>query len=751
MYNGKNPSGLYLPVCLCLLAVSVAVSWANDKPIKDKILYIPVIAASSEIQIDGSLSEAAWQQASKLELPVEIYPLRNEPAQVKTECYITYNAHYLFVGFRAFENNRSSLRGHISNRDAIENDDRVGFVIDTLNDESRGYSFFSNYRGIQEDAYRDDFGSGVDHSWDAIWKSAGSVTDEGYEVEFAIPFSQIRFQDVDGEQIWGFNGVRIRPREIERETATQPIKMPATDYFKQFTKLKGFRNIEKGRNIQLSPTFTAVRSDQRESMPDGDFAPRNEEAEFGVTGKWSISPSLTMDLTLNPDFSQVAADVAQLDVNINNALFFEEKRPFFLEGANSFDTLLNIVHTRQIADPEWGVKLSGQIGKDSVGILSANDRQTNILLATSQFSRATTLNIESRDTIARYLHNIGNNSALGLLVTNREGEDYRNQVGGIDGEFNLTSVDSIKFQFLGSTTEYPDDFALRHGLPQGDFSDYAMRVNFVHNTRTFDYFLYYTDIGDNFRADTGYIPRVGIKQVFTGVGYSFWGEKDSTILQNTYWAYYRHYEDQNGRVLYNGVDLWTAFLLPKQSRVYYYFYKYQQHFRGSDFDLLNHRIYLSSRPSGDVSLVLSGYFGDYIDFSNVREGSRLLLTPYISFRPGSRVSLSLNHTYEKMNVDGGRLYLANLSQFTMVYYFNAHSFFRLITQYTDVNRDPDLYRFNVQAESRKLFNQLLYSYKINPQTVLHIGYSDDYVANDTYDLTKTGRTLFFKIGYAWLF
>jgi len=323
---------------------------------------------NSKINIDGRMDEKAWREALIFDVNIEVTPGENIPAPVKTKCYVLYTKNVLYVGFRSFDPDPGKIRAHITDRDNAYKDDFSGIIIDTFNDKSRAYEFFVNPYGIQMDGIISNGGREEDDSWDAIWNSAGRINKKGYTVEMSIPFSVLQFQKGKDEQRWGFIAIRTYPRDKKHQILNCEIDRGDSCILCQGTEVIGFSGTKPGKNIELDPTITGVRSEKRDDFPDGKMRKEHSGFAFGVSGKWGFTKNLTLSAAVNPDFSQVEADVAKLDINTQFALDYNEKRPFFLEGSDFFQSLSDIVYTRSIADPEWGVKLSGVPGNNSLGV-----------------------------------------------------------------------------------------------------------------------------------------------------------------------------------------------------------------------------------------------------------------------------------------------------------------------------------------------------------------------------------------------
>ncbi len=707
-----------------------------------------------DVIVDGRLDESHWRNAAVISLPFETRPAENQPAPVETEALIFYDTSHIYVGFKAKDPDPSAIRAHLSDRDTAWNDDFVGIVLDTFNDERRAVEFFSNPYGVQMDLFQDDVGGNESSSWDAIWASAGRITESGYEVEMAIPFHQLRFPNGDGAQVWGVDVVRFYPRSDRHRLASQPMDRDISCYLCQISKMEGFAGISPGRNLEINPTLVSGRTDTRSDFPDGDFEDGGVDTEPGLTVRWGVTPNLSLSGTLNPDFSQVEADVAQLDVNNQFTLFFPEKRPFFLEGADFFETPFDAVFTRNVSDPSWGVKMTGKEGKNGMGVFAAQDDVTNLIFPGSQGSDSDTFDFETTDTALRYRRDFGQSSAVGGVFTSRDGDGYSNQVGGFDGRYRMNDKDTITFQVLGSRTEYPLDIIEDFEQPEGSFSDTAYSIRYNHNERDWGAWAEYRDVGADFRADMGFMPRVDYTFMVGGLRRTWTGEEGDFYNRWSVGGDWDLTEDQSGQLLERELEVWTSYNGPKQSNVFFALVDRDRHFDGVDFpDQFNVQGWQEFQPNGKLWLGLWYRVGDDIDFANTRPAETVVIEPNIRYNFGKHVRANLSHTYQRLDVDEGRLFEVNLSQLRLVYQFNVRMFVRGIFQYQQIDRDPLLYVDEVDTENKDLFTQLLFSYKLNPRTVLFFGYTDNregYIVNDNQvDLTQSDRSLFLKLGYAW--
>jgi hypothetical protein len=710
--------------------------------------------ATSDIAIDGVMDEAAWSDATEISIRYEWFPGDNAEPPVETTAYVTFDGSNLYVGFRAYDPEPGQIRAHLMDRDQINTlvqDDYVIVQIDTFNDQRRNYQFRINPLGVQADALSSEVDRTEDWSWDMIWESKAKITAEGYEVEIALPFNQLRFRQSDEPQTWGIDVGRSYPRSSRHRMNASGRDRNQACWVCQFEKMTGLEGLEPGRNLEIDPTLTASRTDEIDDFPEGDLEEGDEETDAGLTARWGITPSLTLTGTVNPDFSQVEADVAQLAINERFALFFEEKRPFFLEGIASFNVPNRIIFTRTVVDPEWGLKLSGKQARNGIGIFAAEDSFNSLLFPSNQGSRSTLLDESVTSGVLRYRRDVGAASALGLVYTDREGDDYHNRVLGVDAFLRPRETDTLLIHYLRSDTLYSQSVAEEFGQPLDAFDDDFWEVRYEIDTRNWNFAVDYEDYGPGFRADSGFVPRVDMLRAQMLTIRRFWGDDSSWYDQWNVGAYANRIEDHDGQQTDGAVQLFSSVRGPLQSVVDLIVERRKEYFEGilyEDLDSVDAGFEL--QPSGAVRLELYARFADVIDFANNQPAEELKITPAIEAKIGRHVNARLDHLLQELDVAGGQLFEANLSQLRLVYNFNVRTFVRAIFQRLDVERDPDLYLAEVEPETETLFTQLLFSYKLNARTVLFLGYSDNQLGLEEVSLTRTDRTLFFKIGYAWI-
>ncbi|MBA2733665.1 MAG: carbohydrate binding family 9 domain-containing protein, partial [Acidobacteria bacterium] len=383
--------------------------------------------------IDGKLDDSIWQQAAVLKDFYQFRPGDNIAPSQPTEVLIGYDAKFLYFAFRAHDE-AGKVRATIPKRDQIFDDDSVGLYLDTFNDRRRSYIVLFNPLGVQADGIFTE-SNGEDYSFDLVMESKGMLTDDGYTVEVAIPFKSLRYEAGKGK-LWGVHVIRQIKRLNNETISWMPIRREVSGLLSQAGHITGLEGISTERTLELIPSLTISETGKRiKSLPLGGvndltrvtdptrFINKPIELDPGLTLKYGITPTVTLDLALNPDFAQVEADQTVVTANQRFPIFFQEKRPFFLEGIDTFQTPLTAVHTRAIVDPDVAVKLTGKRGRNTFGLLLASDN------APGNFSEEERTDPDALPGIERFLdknayigvlrlkRDVGQENSLGLIAT----------------------------------------------------------------------------------------------------------------------------------------------------------------------------------------------------------------------------------------------------------------------------------------------------------------------------------------------
>jgi len=741
---------------LFLLGTALLMTGAPDALSQEDPISFTIPYVQSQPTIDGEIAEGEWAGAERVYLDNETHPSQNVPALVDTEVLMMEDGANFFLAFIASDPEPAKIGAFYRDRDTCWDDDLVGVVIDTFNDERRAFEFFANPFGVQMDRINNEGGGrlgpgptgGSDSAWNAIWDSAGQITDTGYVVEMKIPLTQLRFPGGLDKQTWGIDLVRYYPRNKRHRLSNIKRDYDLSCYLCQLAKTQGFTQLEENVNLRLVPTLTASYSRDRLSHEDeweDEFDP-----EAGLDLRWGINQDFYLNATINPDFSQVEADVAQLDVNTTFSLFYPERREFFLDGADYFDTRASLVYTRNISAPEYGLKLTGKRDVHSFGVFFANDETTNFIIPGTQGSFIASLqDEESLNTAFRYRLDINRNTNLGMIVTDRRGDGYANTVAGIDGNIRIGSSDRIEMQLMRSRSEYPEQIQKDYGQ-SAKIDDHAYLLSYRHEDNRWNWGGRYTEYGNDFRADMGFINRVGFREFDISGGHNWRFGPGSTFSRFYLGGDWEKSYDESGRTLEDQYGVRVNLEGPLQSFVFLGYSQGENFYNDEYFDVYTLFLFGRIRPSSNLEIGVDFDYGDSIDYANTRLGRSLTIGPDINMHIGKHFQLNLRHSFQKMEIDGERLYSTNLSDLRFTYQFGIRSFLRVTVQYSDTKSNQSLYVFDVDARSKYLTTQLLYSYKINPQTRFFIGYSDTGFQDD--ELTKihkTNRTFFTKLSYAW--
>lgn len=706
---------------------------------------------SARPQIDGVFSDGEWVDALQIELTNETNPGQNVPAPVKTEVYLMEDGENFLVAFVAHDPEPDKIRAFYRDRDRAFQDDFVGFVIDTFNDERRGFEFFSNPLGVQMDLTQDDVARREDDSWNALWDSAGMITDTGFIVEMRIPLRQLRFPSGLDKQTWGIDLLRFWPRDSRHRISNNTSDYSVSCYLCQLKKAQGFANLEQGTNLQIIPTLTSRWTENRPRPATDSWVRNDPDFEGGVDLRWGINEDMILNATLNPDFSQVEADQAQIDVNNTFVLFFPERREFFLDGAEYFNTNESLVYTRNISDPDYGVKLTGKSGDHTYAVMAANDQRTGFVIPGNLGSRiATIADTSSQDLAARYRYDMGRKLTLGSLLTTRNADDYSNTVVSGDLNWQARPSDRVTAQVMRSDSKYP--LAIQTGFNQvPELSDTAWRLGYNHQGQNFRVNANISDFGKDFRADLGSVNKVDFRQYTVNPSY-VWRMQPGTSLLNEFGlsSYWNKSWDQADLELQEQVEVGFFFSGSWQSNGQTWIGQAQRYYNGRYFDLNFRGAFIQFQPWGGAQFRMNVETGKSIDFANVQVGDSFSYGPGFTLQLGRHLQTQLNWNHQELDVPGGQLYGTDLVDVRLTWQFDNKSFIRAVLSRSDTERNPALYRNPVDAHSKSFSTQLLYSYRFTAQTRFFIGYSDSAMQNDQLtDLEATNHTVFAKFSYAW--
>lgn len=478
---------------------------------------------SAQIRIDGRLDEAVWQEAALLDGFTQYEPVEGSPASQRTEVLVIVDADAIYFAIKAFDDEPSQIRATLSERDSYtRSDDYVRLILDTFDDQRRAYVFTVNPLGVQHDGLwnegggstghggrgRGNFGQPIDDNPDFLWDSDAAITEWGYQAEVRIPFKSLRFPESE-EQSWG---LQIE-RKIQRtgfSSSWAPITKNVANRLTLAGKLTGLRNLDMGLFMELNPVLTGSRNGAIDT--NGDFGHDAASADFGLNATYGVTSNLTLDATYNPDFSQVEADAGQIQVNERFALFFAEKRPFFLEGTEIFGMAKQLVYTRTIANPIAGGKLTGKVGGVSVGYLGAVDESFEAGPPNTYVN------------LLRVRGDIGRSSTIGAVYTDRtvNAGDF-NRLAGADTRLQLGGRYTLSLLGARSFTKSGDLTALESGN--------LLSARIERAGRTFSFNAEIEDTDGTFDPGSGFFQRIGDTQLTSRVSYTWFGQRGGLLEQ----------------------------------------------------------------------------------------------------------------------------------------------------------------------------------------------------------------------------
>jgi hypothetical protein len=741
-------------------------------------IHIPRVHRAPKLEDFLSMkpSEEVARQFAKIEDFKQYTPTFGQPISQPTQAYLGYDDKFFYAIFVCFDSEPDKIRARLSRRDNIWEDDYVEIDLDTFHDHRRAYQLFSNPRGVQLDIIWTE-GQGDDLSFDTVYHTRGQITDQGYVVWMAIPFDSLRFKPQD-VQTWGLIMWRVIPRLSEQ--ANWPgVYLSIDSLLSQEGSITGMKGISPGRNYQLVP-YAFARSYRAYDTLDPDHVTVKKDhfdPEVGLDAKLILKDSFSLDLTANPDFSQVESDEPQVTVNQRFEIFFPEKRPFFLENAGFFKTPINLLLTRRIADPQFGARLTGKRGPYSLGVLLADDEAPG-----KRVRPADPLSGEKAQVgVFRMQRDVLKQSSLGVIYTDRELAGGFNRVGGVDGHFKLRGQWAAAAQGVTSATRLPDGSQL---------AGPAYKASLRH-TGTHTYCdLSYDDRSPGFFTEVGFLAenrvprpylrgrdvtrpnlRTDMRSASQYLLYQFrpeskrllsWGP---SVLVTPMW-------DHQGLPLHQYYDVGMLFELPGFTMFEVFQTGDQELLRTQDFaslsvnQVFSHKrngFFLGSQMIPQVNFQAKYMQGTGINFLPPAGAAPTLANlaqanVELTFRPLTPLKVQNSYLLERLTdrADGASIFNNHIIRSHWNWQFNREFSLRVILQYDATLANPQRTSF----ETTKNFNaDFLFTYLLNPWTALYVGYNGNQQNVDLFEsptvtrlrridgFTNDARQFFVKFSY----
>jgi hypothetical protein len=748
----RTPARSVLPalVLACLASRGASAQTTHPGP------PITIQRANGDITLDGELNDPGWQGITPITQWYETRVGDSVEPQVKNVGWLAYDDRYLYAAFQFDDPHPELIRAPIAAHDQLSGtSDYGGVIVDSNDDGKSAILFLANPNGLEYDALSND-ASGEDSSPDYYWESRGKITKTGWTLEMRIPFTSLRYSRAPA-QSWGIMLYRNYPRDQHYQFFSAKMPRDVNCFICNESPMSGLVDLPHSEHLVVAPYTSAQRTDTPLAGPGTPMVDGPAKSEAGADVKWSPLASLAIDATIHPDFSQVESDAAQITANERFALSYAEKRSFFLEGIDLFATPLQAVYTRSITTPNSGGRITGRLGSNSYTALYAHDLgQGLVILPGAEGSGIALQDFASDVGIAHVRHDMGL-SSIGLLATGRsistDGGGH-NAVFGPDLRWQPGPRDVITAQALWSDSRTPNRPDLATEWDGRTLQDDAMLAGWSHNTKTSDLYVQGQQLGDDFRADEGFITQVGFREAYFQGGYTL-RPAHAIVTRERFFSTDYYDEDVHGHPLNRRVSVGTGM----DGRFNSFF---RVEFNRDDIKVGSHmftrfRPYtlLQMSPSSTIQNVsLEGYFNDEIDFDNARLGKGTTLIGSVSIHPGDHLELAPLVRRRWLNVDdpalgSGRLFLAQVERLRATYSFSARTFVRLISQYQRTTSNPALYTFAVSDKRARFDSSALFAYKLNWQTVTYLGYGDARALNNPDGkLVPGGRQVFAKVSYA---
>lgn len=712
-----------MPTKFSVAALFVLLLWAMNAgaaaTAPPRAIHIPRVENAPELQ--QFISEAApHTDMTRIEGFVQRTPRDGASATLRTEAFVGYDSKNLFVGFRCYETDRTKLRGRLTNRDRIEaDDDVVSLMLDTFNDRRRAYVFTVNAQGVQADAIWTE-GQETDPSFEAVWSSKAQLTPFGYAALITIPFRSLRFPPT-ASQHWGITLRRDTPR-LSEQTCWPSCSKSVEGWLSQMAELTGAENITPGRNIQITP-YAYARSSRSLDLRDSAH-PRFTHDFFapttGFDSKVILKDSMVLDVTVNPDFSQIESDEPQTTVNQRFENFFPENRPFFIENADYFRTPIKLVFTRRIADPRFGARLTGKTGPWAIGMLFADDEAPGHRVAPDDPLAGKRADVG----IARISRNMFGQSNIGFLYTHRAWEGQLNSAGGFDTRIKFNDQWVALGQAVATFTDLPNGSRL---------SGPGYYVSIARTGRNLNEQLEYRDISPELRADAGYIYRGNVRRIDDTLDYRWWPNGKVTSWGPHLWA---------ASIWGHDGVLQAAILEPRISwsfkgpaTVEFYCNAQQETFQPKDFPELSANKTFHEREQGvtfsssrfsKVDVSASYAWGTRMNFVHAA-GKPIALADWtgiqanVKFRPLAPLRIENSYILDRLrDLSGAGIYNDHILRTKWNWQFTRSLSVRSIVQYDATLANPG---FTSLTTDKTVGLDFLITYFVHPGTAVYAGYS----------------------------
>lgn len=722
---------LFKILIFTLVFLCITTSWAETTP-QQSLKVLEPVWAEVPPKIDGLLDDVAWGSGPMVDdIFITYNPVDGDILPQKTRVWLAYDHDNLYFAFYCFDSEPEKIKTSVTKRDNLFNDDWVGLALDAAGSRQSLYEFFVNPSGIQGDLFNTP-ASGENSAPDWVWYSQGKIVKDGYIVEIKLPLKSIRFKS--GKNV-ALNVLFWRRISRLGMSGAWPALVPGQGIFNSAARVV-YGRLDRQLKLEFLPSFTYSGIWDRLS-PEAWSKP-DDRAEIGISAKYGITSSITVEATVNPDFSQVESDEFQVVANQRYPIFYSEKRPFFMETSDLFnlagtgENMHTTVHTRRIVDPIWGAKLTGGFGKTSFGFLAAGDEWPGRELGEGEFNPD--LGKKADFWIGRGKVSLGGDNYIGALYSGRELGDQYNRTVGTDLSFRFWDNHALEANYIYSFSDDP--------RAEGKYEGGAFSAEYNYSTRSFHGELVFKHFAKDFRMDTAFYNRTGIVSVGAFLSPSFFPNKKKLpwFHRIAPFIYGSHLHDMvtgmDDEELIVGLDT--------------YFTK--QGYFSLSYRIINNeswagKTFKKRGLGGSGGIQLTRWLNLHTCFDLDTQiyyasddpflGDRFRLHSAVTLQPSDKLSQSFSYSYLDFDrhADGEDVYDYHILVSRTTYQFNKYLFVRALIQY-------DSYR-------KMVLSDLLASFTLIPGTVLHLGYGSLYENRqwnpiDRLWLTDTGINQFYQ-------
>ncbi len=787
---------ILIPVLfLAIYATFVTATEEESRP-------VPIAHFESMPAIDGHLNEEIWKQATSLGNFYQTHPGNNTRPTFNTEALLAYNNKYFFIGIRSLDE-KKNIRATLAKRDNITADDSISIYVDTFHDQRKAYVLMFNPFGVQQDGIMNQDGV-TDYSVDVVMESKGILTPDGYSVEIAVPFTSLRYASGGGKS-WGLHILR-QIKHRDEENSWMPLSRnknavgngaggeeTKARFLAQAGTITGPMGIAGGPVLEvipvLTPSETGTRMRSRQVQGTAyDFLNKPVDVDFGLTAKVVLTPGMTLTSAFNPDFAEVEADQPQVTANQRFPLFFDEKRPFFLEGIEIFRTPIQAIHTRNIVDPDIALKFSGKQGVHSFGIMVAQDAAPGNFTEEERidpdFERF--IDKSAYSALFRLRRDISEESSLGLVATSYNFVEKHNHLAGIDGRFNMGATSIFTFQLLGTNSRrfFYDPVANENIYRTGN--GFGYRAEYNKTSKNVNFQLAGEGYTPDYRAELGFTQRTDTNRWSGTLRYNSEPKAGSSLVSWSFLFTSLAQHNWQGNMQYAYVYPRVLFNFKRQTFLNLYAYGdyvglFEEEFgpkrssiqRGAFFGeperstiykgvLIQAGTAPNKRYSFSASYDRAWDFMDYDfgagpRFSRVSPaaladpnapldpgpGSTLYITSAVAYQPVDALRVSFDFTKSRLIRNDTRLVAFDQNLYSLLanYYFTRFTFARARVDYDSL--------------TGKMLGQFLCGWTPHPGTAVYVGYNEDlnvdgfnpFTFHSERGLHRNHRTFFIKISY----